>query len=86
MLYATGFGTVDHPLDEGSATQSGSLPVLPTVLVGGTSAVVDFAGVVSPGLYQFNVVVPTTSAPGNNLVSVTYAGASTPAGAMIFVQ
>ena len=38
--------------------QSGALAPLPTIQIGGMPATVQFAGLVSPGLYQFNVVVP----------------------------
>jgi uncharacterized protein (TIGR03437 family) len=70
----------------GSAAQSGSLPSLPQVSIGGVSAVVEFAGVVSPGLYQINVVVPTSVADGNNSISASYGGFTTQAGLEIAVQ
>jgi uncharacterized protein (TIGR03437 family) len=86
VLYATGFGLPQTTLQEGSATQSGELSSLPAVWIGGAAAEVQFAGVVSPGLYQINVVVPAGAPDGDILVTADYGGRSTPAGAIIAVQ
>jgi uncharacterized protein (TIGR03437 family) len=42
--------------------------------------------VVSPGLFQFNLVVPANAAIGDNMVTAAYAGLTTPTGARITVQ
>jgi uncharacterized protein (TIGR03437 family) len=47
---------------------------------------VAFAGLISPGLFQFNVTVPAATAAGDQPVVCTYNGASTPAGDLISVQ
>jgi uncharacterized protein (TIGR03437 family) len=86
LLYATGFSLPVVALVDGSATQVGALPNLPLVQVGGAAAPVAFAGVISPGLYQMNVVVPASSPNGDNTVTVSYAGFTTQAGAVISVQ
>jgi uncharacterized protein (TIGR03437 family) len=44
---------------------------------------VQFAGLISPGLYQINAVVPSNAANGDNQVLATYDGTSSPTGAMI---
>ncbi len=85
-LYAVGFGLPAAPLINGSATQSGSLPVLPVCQVGGAPATVAFAGLVGPGLYQVNLTIPATAASGDNLVSCTYGDPTTPSGDKINVQ
>ena len=85
-LYAVGFGLPATPLINGSSTQSGSLPVLPVCQVGGLPSTVAFAGLVGPGLYQLNLTIPLTAANGDNLVSCTYNGSTTPAGDQIAVQ
>ncbi len=85
-LYAVGFGLPSTTLVDGSASQFGNLPTLPVVQIGGASATVTFAGVVSPGLYLLNVTVPDSAASGDNLVAVTYGGATTPDGSVIAVQ
>jgi len=86
LLYGKGFGQTTPAVVNGSATQSGSLPSLPQVTIGDASAEVLFAGVISPGLYQFNVVVPTAVSDGDNAINVTYGGAITQAGLLIAVQ
>jgi uncharacterized protein (TIGR03437 family) len=86
ILYAVGFGLPTTALVNGSATQSGPLPVLPVCQVGGTTAALAFAGLTSPGLYQLNLTIPATAANGDNAVSCTYNGATTPAGDLITVQ
>jgi uncharacterized protein (TIGR03437 family) len=86
VLYAFGFGLPSTALVNGSSTQQGTLPVLPQIQIGGAPAQVGFAGVISPGLYQFNVTIPAAAANGDNAVICTYAGLSTPAGDLIAVQ
>jgi uncharacterized protein (TIGR03437 family) len=86
VLYAFGFGLPTTALVDGASTQSGSLPVLPQIQIGGAPAQVSFAGVISPGLYQFNVTIPAAAANGDNAVICTYAGLKTPAGDLITVQ
>jgi uncharacterized protein (TIGR03437 family) len=86
VLYANGFGLPSTPLVEGSSTQFSPLPSLPVFLIGGVQATVAYAGVVAPGLYQFNVVVPANAPDGDNSVTATYAGFTTTPGALITVQ
>jgi uncharacterized protein (TIGR03437 family) len=86
LLYATGFGTSAVTLAEGAAVQFGALSVKPTATIGGAAATVEWAGVISPGLYQLNVVVPADAANGDSEVLVTFNGQTTQAGAKIAVQ
>ena len=44
-----------------------------------------FAGLVSPGLYEFNVVVPLSAPSGDNAITATFLGLSTQAGAQLTV-
>jgi uncharacterized protein (TIGR03437 family) len=74
VLYANGFGPASAQIVAGSIAQSGSLATLPQVSVGGAPAEVLFAGLISPGLFQFNVVVPTSTPAGDNPIAVTYGG------------
>ncbi|MGA3236873.1 MAG: TIGR03118 family protein [Bryobacteraceae bacterium] len=62
VLFATGFGPT---LASGEA-----LAVTPTIVIDGTAATVSFAGLVGPGLYQFNVVVPSTVTRGQDVIVV----------------
>ena len=86
VVYAVGFGLPTTTITNGSATQSGSLPTLPVCTIGGNPATVGFAGLIAPGLYQLNLGVPASAASGDNLVSCTYGGVSTPTGDLITVQ
>ena len=63
----------------GSRSQSGPLPTLPDCQISGSPATVAFAGLNGfAGLYQLNLVVPSTAPNGDNQVSCTYGGQSTP--------
>jgi uncharacterized protein (TIGR03437 family) len=86
LLFANGFGPTSIPVTGGSSQQSGSLPTMPTVTIGGISATVIFAGLISPGLYQFNVVVPASAPNGDNQVIAKYNGFTTQQGVLISVQ
>jgi uncharacterized protein (TIGR03437 family) len=73
VLYGFGFGLPGGAsLVAGSSRQTGNLPENPQVQIGGQTAQVDFAGLISPGLYQFNVVVPPTAASGDNAITAVY--------------
>jgi uncharacterized protein (TIGR03437 family) len=81
VLYANGFGPTSVPIVSGSETQSGSLSPLPVVTIGGIPATVSFAGLVAPGEFQFNVVVPANAPSGDNAITATYNGSeASPAG------
>ena len=86
QLYANGFGPTSTPVVNGSITQSGSLSPLPAVTIGGVSAVVQFAGLVEPGEFQFNVVIPPDAPSGDNALVATYNGAETAPAAVITVE
>ena len=86
VLYGVGLGLPNSTLVDGSSTQFGVLPVVPTIQIGGTAAEVQFAGVVSPGLYQLNVVIPPAAATGDNAITSNYGGLATPTGSLITVQ
>jgi uncharacterized protein (TIGR03437 family) len=66
VLFATGFGP---PLASGEV-----LAVTPTVAIDGIDAHVSFAGLVGPGLYQFNVVVPPGVTRGQDVLVVGLSG------------
>ena len=86
LIFANGFGAIAPPVTSGSEHQSGSLPALPQVTIGGVAAQVTFAGLISPGLYQFNVVVPSSAAAGDNSISATYNGVATQGGTVLSIQ
>jgi uncharacterized protein (TIGR03437 family) len=86
LLFGNGFGPTSSPVTTTSLSQFGSLPTLPVVKIGGAVATVQFAGLISAGLYQFNVVVPPGAAKGDSTIISTYNGASTQAGILILIQ
>jgi hypothetical protein len=83
---ANGFGTTSAPVVSGSETQSGTLSPLPVIEIGGIKATVEFAGLVAPGEYQFNVVVPSSLSNADQPVTATYGGVSTQFGALITIH
>jgi uncharacterized protein (TIGR03437 family) len=54
------------------------------IAVAATSII--FAGLVFPGLFQFNVFVPSTEPDGDLPIVATYGGASTQSAAVVTVQ
>jgi uncharacterized protein (TIGR03437 family) len=86
VLYANGFGATNVPVQSGSVTQSGTLSPLPVVKIGGITALVQFAGLVAPGEFQFNVVVPASTPNGDQQITATYSGLTTQAGTLINIQ
>jgi len=85
LLYANGFGSTSNPVVSGALTQSGTLSPLPGVTIGGVAATVTFAGLVAPGQFQFNVVVPASLTNGDQPITATYNGASTQGGLLLTV-
>ena len=86
VMYANGFGSTSTPVVSGSETQSGTLSPMPVITIGGATATVTFAGLVAPGEFQFNVVVPPSLANGDQPTMAMYNGLTTQAGALITVQ
>jgi uncharacterized protein (TIGR03437 family) len=86
VMYANGFGPTSAAVVSGSETQSGTLSPLPAITIGGVAATVTFAGLVAPGEFQFNVVVPASLGNGDQAVVATYNGLTTQAGTLITVQ
>jgi uncharacterized protein (TIGR03437 family) len=86
VLYGNGFGPTSTPVESGSTMQTGSLLPLPAIRIGGIAATVQFAGLVAVGQYQFNVVVPSGLASGDQPITATYGGMVTQADTLITVQ
>jgi uncharacterized protein (TIGR03437 family) len=85
VLYANGFGPTSTLVTSGSVTQSGTLSPLPVITMGGVPATVAFAGLVAPGEFQFNVVVPSTLANGDQSILATYNSQSTQSNTLITI-
>jgi uncharacterized protein (TIGR03437 family) len=86
MLYGNGFGATDAPVQSGSVTQSDTLLPVPVIRIGGKPAAVSFAGLIAPGEFQFNVVIPASLTNGDQSITATYGGASTQPGTLITIH
>jgi uncharacterized protein (TIGR03437 family) len=75
VLFGNGFGLVTPALVNGGLPPATPLPTpWPVMTIGGLPAKVDYAAIVAPGEYQFNVEVPAAVPDGDNLLVVTYNG------------
>jgi len=86
LLFANGFGPTLAPVVVGSSTQSGPLPYLPVVNINGTDATVESASLISPGLFQFNVILPTSLPDGDNPIIGSVGPSATQPGTLISIQ
>ena len=86
LLYGTGFGPVAGPPPAAEAfVGAARLLTNGRVRIGGVEAVVEFAGLVLNGLYQFNVVVPQLP-PGDTPVTITVDGVETQRGVLLSIE
>jgi uncharacterized protein (TIGR03437 family) len=76
LAYGTGLGAVMTPQIDGTAANGESTVALPTVTVGGASAMVAFSGLAPGfvGLNQVNFVIPSGLAAGNQPVVISVGG------------
>jgi uncharacterized protein (TIGR03437 family) len=57
-----------------------------TVMIGGHPVTLSFTGAASPGLYQFNITLPSGLGTGDQPLVAILNGISTPSGVMIALQ
>jgi uncharacterized protein (TIGR03437 family) len=76
LIYGTGLGAVSTTQVDGTAANGESTIVVPTVTIGGASAMVTFSGLAPGfvGLNQVNVMVPSGLASGNQAVVMSAGG------------
>jgi uncharacterized protein (TIGR03437 family) len=87
VIYGNGFGPTSTAVTAGAESQSGTLSPLPVFTIGGVPAQVQFAGLnITPGEFQFNVVVPSSLANGDHPVTAMYNGLTTQAGTLLTVH
>jgi uncharacterized protein (TIGR03437 family) len=86
VVYGSGFGQTSPAIINDSEVQQGKLPSSPAITIGGSAAKVKFSGVISPGLYQFDVVVPENLTAGDQSITAVYNGFTTQPGALITLQ
>ena len=86
VLYGTGFGaTATAPPNNATFPAPLSLATLPTVTIGGAPATVTYGGLIEPGVFQINVVVPVSLPAGDAAVVATAGGQQSQANALISV-
>ena len=76
LLYGTGFGRCEPHQPAGHLVTPSPLASPFLVRIGGQTATASFGGIVAPGLYQFNVVIPPLPA-GDHAVEIEIAGLKT---------
>jgi uncharacterized protein (TIGR03118 family) len=83
-IFGTGFGPTNPAITNGAIVAAPQAVVTaPTVTIGGVTATVVYAGLVSAGVYQLNVVVPSGAAAGNAAIVATVGGVSSSATAIV---
>ena len=88
VIYGTGFGATQPAISATALVPSPLLLANPQdlrVRIGGLDCAVAFAGLISPGLYQFNVVVPQI-ADGDQTIVAELRGLLTRADLLLTVQ
>ena len=92
VLYGTGFGATTTVPPNGQLLSAAiPLATAPTATVGGQAATISFAGLVGPGLYQLNIVLPAGTTAGQTgtvaevPVVVTVGGVQSQAKAVVAV-
>jgi len=88
VLYGTGFGTTSPAIPSGQVVTSGTLITLPGIQVGNQNATVVFGGLTpgTAGLYQFNVTLPAGLPSGDQPVTASVGGITSPTGVSVTIQ
>jgi len=85
LLFGSGFGPTTPPSPIGQLVNPSPLANQVTVQIGGIAANTQFTGIVTPGLYQFNVVVPNVP-NGDNSVSIEISGSFSQPNVFLAIQ
>jgi uncharacterized protein (TIGR03437 family) len=85
-IFATGLGASTPSVAPGLVF-SGAYPTAapPSITIGGAAAELSYCGLVSAGLYQVNLTVPSSLATGTYPVVLTQNGVSSPSSALLKV-
>jgi uncharacterized protein (TIGR03118 family) len=86
-IFGTGFGPTNPAIANGTIVAAPQAVVtMPTVTIGGVTATVVYAGLVSAGVYQLDVVVPASTAAGNAAIVATVGSVSSQSTAIVTVN
>jgi uncharacterized protein (TIGR03437 family) len=84
-IYGTGFGATTPAIPTAQLISQAAPTILPvTMTIGGAAAEVQWAGLVSSGLYQLNVKIPAI-APRDQSVQATMGGFQSRATVMLSI-
>jgi uncharacterized protein (TIGR03118 family) len=89
VIYGTGFGQTNPAIVNGQIVSgTPTLVATPTFQVNGQNATVVYAGMTpgTAGLYQFNVTLPTGLPSGDQAITATVGGATSPTGVFVTIQ
>jgi uncharacterized protein (TIGR03437 family) len=88
VLFGNGFGPTNPPIPAGQAYSGPAATAVDSIAVTINSHPVSssFIGVAMPGLYQFNITLPSGLGTGDQALSATVTGVSTPVGVVIALQ
>jgi uncharacterized protein (TIGR03118 family) len=79
VLFATGLGATTPATPNGQIVSTPATLAAPaTVEIGGAAATVTYSGLTATGLYQINAVVPSSAPDGDNPLTVTVGGYTSP--------
>jgi uncharacterized protein (TIGR03118 family) len=85
-LFGTGFGTTSPAISDGSLVGAPlAVTTAPTVTFGGVTAQVVYAGLISAGVYQINVIVPPSTADGDSPVVASVGSFTSASNAIVTV-
>ena len=88
FFYATGLGALQPSVPDGAASPASPAVATPTVLVGGVTAPVLFAGQAPgyPGVNQINITIPANAPTGNNVpLQIQTADGSSTTGSLVTI-
>jgi uncharacterized protein (TIGR03437 family) len=88
VLFGTGFGPTNPPVSAGQSYSGAPAQETdsPAITIGGTPVSPFFAGVGLPGLFQFNLTIPSGLGTGDQSLLAKVNGASTQSGIVISLQ
>ena len=86
-LFATGLGQTNPAISDGNIVSvTAPCATNPAITIGGNDSKVTFCGLISAGVYQVNVVIPSSTPSGTPQVLMTAASLTSATGATITVQ
>jgi len=86
VLFGSGFGPTAPAVVSGSPVQNGVLTTTPVIIIGGIAATVQYGGLVVPGEFQFNVIVPLGVPDGDATVTAVFNGLTSQSNLRLAVQ